>query len=139
MNVVSLIGTIFKPATELIDNLHTSAEEKLQAQVALEKLKVDTALEFLGYEQQLLASKKDIIVAEAQGGSVLQRSWRPITMLTFLGLVVLDSFGWLASPLAPEAWTLLQIGLGGYVVGRSVEKSMPHLRGALEGRRKARE
>jgi len=43
-------------------------------------------------------------------------------MLTFLGLVVCDSFGWLASPLAAEAWVLLQIGLGGYVTGRSVEK-----------------
>ena len=43
-------------------------------------------------------------------------------MLSFLVLVVLDSLGWLPSPLAPEAWTLLQIGLGGYVAGRSAEK-----------------
>ena len=54
----------------------------------------------------------------------MQRNWRPITMLTFLALVVCDSFGWLANPLASEAWTLLQIGLGGYVAGRSVEKVM---------------
>ncbi len=43
-------------------------------------------------------------------------------MLTFLGLVLADSFGILANPLAPQAWTLLQLGIGGYVVGRSVEK-----------------
>jgi hypothetical protein len=43
-------------------------------------------------------------------------------MLTFLALVVFDSFGLLSSKLAPEAWTLLQLGLGGYVVGRSAEK-----------------
>jgi hypothetical protein len=43
-------------------------------------------------------------------------------MLTFLALVVFDSFGWLPNPLANEAWTLLQIGLGGYVAGRSAEK-----------------
>jgi hypothetical protein len=43
-------------------------------------------------------------------------------MLTFLLLVVFDSFGWLTNRLAPEAWTLLQLGLGGYVVGRSAEK-----------------
>jgi hypothetical protein len=43
-------------------------------------------------------------------------------MLTFLVLVVFDSFGWLPSKLAPQAWILLQIGLGGYVAGRSAEK-----------------
>ena len=43
-------------------------------------------------------------------------------MLTFLVLVVCDSFGLLAFRLAAEAWVLLQIGLGGYVVGRTAEK-----------------
>ena len=28
---------------------------------------------------------------------------------------------------APQAWLLLQIGLGGYVVGRSVEKISPQI------------
>jgi hypothetical protein len=48
-------------------------------------------------------------------------------MLTFLILVVCDSFDLLAFRLADEAWLLLQIGLGGYVVGRSVEKIIPGL------------
>lgn len=48
-------------------------------------------------------------------------------MLTFLILVVLDSFGILTNRLAPEAWLLLQIGLGGYVAGRSIEKVMPSI------------
>lgn len=43
-------------------------------------------------------------------------------MLTFLVLVVLDSFDILANPLSDDAWLLLQIGLGGYVAGRSAEK-----------------
>ena len=55
-------------------------------------------------------------------------------MLSFLGLVVADSFGLLATPLAPEAWTLLQVGLGGYVVGRSAEKVGVPLIKALKGR-----
>jgi len=66
--------------------------------------------------------QSNIIIAEAQGKSWLQRTWRPITMMTFLVLVVLDSFGVLPFRLAKESWTLLQIGLGGYVVGRSAEK-----------------
>lgn len=75
--------------------------------------------QFMEYEKQLLKSQADIVVSEAQGGSWLQKSWRPIMMLAFLGLVVLDSLGLLPNKLAPEAWTLLQLGLGGYVVGRS--------------------
>ena len=52
------------------------------------------------------------------------------------GLVICDSFGWLANPLAPQAWTLLQIGLGGYVVGRSAEKVGVPIVEALKGREK---
>lgn len=46
-------------------------------------------------------------------------------MITFLVLVVCDSFGLLKFRLAEQAWSLLQLGLGGYVVGRSVEKVAP--------------
>ena len=70
-----------------------------------------------------LDAQLSLLVTEMSGNN-LQRNWRPITMLTFLVLVVCDSFGWLTNPLAPEAWTLLQIGLGGYVVGRSMEKGI---------------
>jgi len=48
-------------------------------------------------------------------------------MLTFLILVVCDSFDLLVFRLSDEAWVLLQIGLGGYVVGRSAEKIIPDL------------
>ena len=47
-----------------------------------------------------------------------------------VNLVVCDSFGWLANPLASEAWTLLQIGLGGYVTSRGVEKVVGKLKAA---------
>jgi len=76
----------------------------------------------LEYETKLMQNKADIVKAEAQGKSWLQRNWRPITMITFLVLVVFDCFGLLTFRLSGEAWTLLQIGLGGYVVGRSGEK-----------------
>ena len=76
----------------------------------------------IDYETKLLEAKASIITSEAQGASWMQRNWRPITMLTFLVLVVCDSFGLLAFRLATEAWLLLQIGLGGYVTGRSAEK-----------------
>ena len=124
MNIFNFIAGIFEPAADLIDNLHTSTEEKMIMQAKLNKIQNEMGFKVMEYENKLLESKTSIIVSEAQGDSWLQRSWRPITMLTFLALVVCDSFGWLANPLAAEAWTLLQIGLGGYVAGRSVEKTV---------------
>jgi hypothetical protein len=122
VNVFSFISNIFEPAAKLVDDLHTSDEERIKANNVLESLKNAIKSKMIDLQSQLLEAQKSIISAEANGHSTLQRNWRPITMLTFLVLVVLDSFGWLASPLAPEAWTLLQIGLGGYVAGRSLEK-----------------
>lgn len=132
MNVLSLIGQIFKPAADLIDNLHTSEEEKLQQKAILLQMQTDFLVQGLNYEQAQLEAKAAIITAEAKSSNLLVSSWRPITMLTFLVLVVCDSFGWLANPLAEQAWTLLQIGLGGYVVGRSVEKVVPAVTEAMK-------
>ena len=79
-------------------------------------------------QQALVDSASSIIVAEAQGESWLQRNWRPVTMITFVGLVVAKWLGYTA-PGVTEAIELklldiIQVGLGGYVVGRSVEKGI---------------
>ena len=129
MNLLSFIGDIFAPAAKLIDDVHTSIEEKLTLKNKLAVIQNEIHSKLIEYETKLLQSKTAIITAEANGQSWIQRNWRPITMLTFLVLVVFDSFGWLANPLAPEAWTLLQIGLGGYVAGRSGEKIVSQIKG----------
>ena len=122
MSLLTLFSSAITPVTNLIDEMHTSDDERLQAKNALAKLHAEMSSEIVTYETQLLKSKSDIISAEANGKSWLQRNWRPITMLTFLALVVCDSLGLLPFRLAEDAWDLLKIGLGGYVVGRSAEK-----------------
>jgi len=122
MSVLSFITSIFEPAAKLVDDLHTSAEEKLDLKRKMRVLENEVSFKVLDYEKSLMEHQAKVIMAEAQGQSWLQRSWRPITMLSFLVLVAFDSFGLLANPLADEAWLLLQIGLGGYVIGRSGEK-----------------
>ena len=89
--------------------------------------------EKLRLEGELLKAQSSIIKTEMKG-SWIQRNWRPITMLTFLVLVVFDSFGWIHNRLSNEAWTLLQIGLGGYVGGRTLEKVVPSLTGLVKKR-----
>ena len=91
-----------------------------------EKLKHDMQLNLLPLMQQELKTQGDIIVAEAQSESWIARSWRPITMLTFVGLVVARWFGLTIEGIDNEMelalMELIKIGLGGYVVGRSAEK-----------------
>lgn len=125
MGIFSVLSGIIKPVADLIDNLHTSGEEKGKLREAINRVENEFAEKVLDYEAKVLEMQTTVITAEAKGDSWLQCSWRPVTMLTFLVLVVFDGFGWLKHPLAPEAWSLLQIGLGGYVVGRSAEKVLP--------------
>jgi len=132
VNVLQLIGSIFKPAAELIDNMHTSEEEKLVQKAVLLELQTKFLQDGLQYELAQLEAKAAIITAEVKSDHFLTSTWRPITMLTFLALVVCDQFGLLTFRLADDAWTLLQLGLGGYVVGRSVEKVVPAITQALK-------
>lgn len=70
-----------------------------------------------------------IVKTEAASAHWLAANWRPITMLTFVGLIVARWFGFSAPGLseaeALALWDIVQIGLGGYVVGRTVEKVAP--------------
>lgn len=99
----------------LIDKISTSDQEKLNAKNELSNI-VLSAL------NNLQNAQRDIILAEAQG-NWLQRSWRPLVMITFAALIVIGAFvdiPYLAD--SSPFWTLLKIGLGGYVIGRSAEK-----------------
>jgi len=122
MGVIELIAGIFKPAADLVDALHTSEEEKLKAKGHLLDVQAAAMQRVFDYEAEMLQAKSKIVHAEASSKHWLTANWRPITMLTFLALAVGDALGWLPNPLRDDAWTLLEIGLGGYIVGRSGEK-----------------
>ena len=102
-----------------LDNLFTSKEEKIAAKAAIQKMLLDKQLE-------LQKMQTDVIITEAKG-NWLQRSWRPILMLAF-GFIVIyvkfiaPLFGLPIPPLEDEFWNLLQLGIGGYVIGRTGEK-----------------
>ncbi|KAF0139738.1 MAG: hypothetical protein FD122_3028 [Stygiobacter sp.] len=128
MGVLDFLGGIVKPITDLIDSLTTTEKEKKELSNELVRIENQFLGKALEYESKLLDSQTRIVEAEAKGQSWLQRNWRPITMLTFLILVVCDSFGFLKFRLSNEAWLLLQIGLGGYVVGRTGEKIVEKIR-----------
>jgi|TARA_B110000483_G_C17943896_1_gene445626 hypothetical protein len=112
---------VFQSVNNLIDTLFTSDEERLEA-----KRKMFEILK--QKENELQQMQTDVIIAEAKG-NWLQRSWRPILMLAFGGIVVYSKFiaplfGLTVPELEDEFWNLLQLGIGGYIIGRSGEKLM---------------
>ena len=84
----------------------------------------------------VFTAQAQIVQSEAASSNWLAASWRPITMLTFVGLIVARWFGWAAPNLADaeylKLWDIVQLGLGGYVIGRSVEKVMPAIAQAVK-------
>ncbi len=112
---LSIINGMLSSVTNLIDNLSANSKEK-------EKLKSEVSRTIMEYLDNLAQSQKDIIITEAKG-NWLQRSWRPLVMLAFAAVVLLGVF--IPIPLLNDNspfWSLLEIGLGGYVIGRSAEK-----------------
>lgn len=99
LSITDLIAGIFKPAAELIDELHTSDDERLQAKTHLLDVQAAAMQRVFDYESQALQAKASIVQAEAQSEHWITATWRPITMLTFLTLAVGDSMGWLPNPL----------------------------------------
>lgn len=137
---MDFVSGIFKPAADLIDNIHTSEEERLALKNTLVSLKNEVTKgqiallsKQMDLEKQLLDAQTSIITSESKSESWVARNWRPITMLTFLTVIVLHSLGYihLEEKFAEKFMTLVQIGLGGYVVGRSAEKAAPHIAKAI--------
>lgn len=129
---MSILSTIFSSGAKdiiseggkIVDSLTTSNEEKLNAKNQLSEI-VLSALD------KLQSYQKEVILSETQGNK-LQRNWRPIVMLAFAFIVVYSYF--IQPAFFPNAvnmsetipdrfWSLLEIGLGGYVIGRSLEKT----------------
>ena len=114
---------------KLIDKIIPDKEAADQAKLELLKLDQEGKLTELKAQAQ-------IINTEAASQHWLAANWRPITMLIFVGLIVARWFGWAAPNLAEEEyiklWSIVELGLGGYVIGRSVEKIIPTIAGALK-------
>lgn len=130
--IAEFISGIFKPAADLIDDLHTSEEEKLEAKAKLLAIEKETINKAIDLEDKLIEAKKDIIMAEAQGDSWLQRNWRPILMMVVISIIANNYilFPYLSMftdkvtvlELPTALFALLTAGVGGYVLGRSGEK-----------------
>jgi len=141
MGLLDIFKDVISPITGLIDALHTSEDEKLRAKAGLLTIQAAITDKVLEYESRLAEAQAKVITAEAQGSSWLQRNWRPLLMLTFTFIV---AWNYIVVPVvdAPPAaipdnmWTLMQLGVGGYILGRSGEKIVPAVISALKDKDK---
>ena len=99
----------------------------------------DMVMALLNQQAALNAAAGDIIKAEAQSEHWLAACWRPVLMLTFGALIVARWLGWSAPGISEaevlKLWDIVQLGLGGYVIGRSIEKVAPQIAAAVAPRR----
>jgi hypothetical protein len=124
--MLQMLGAVAPLAKILFNTIEKSVPDKdLQA-----KLKSDLQTQLLQSNTQELQAAAKIIEAEAKAGWFAS-SWRPLLMYVLIfilvwnyifGPIVKFLFGAaITIDLPGDVWTLLQIGLGGYVVGRSGE------------------
>jgi hypothetical protein len=123
-----LLPSIFSIVDKLIPDKEAQAKAKLELLTLSQK-----------GELKELEAVVSIVNAEAKSEHWVVAAWRPITMLVFVAIIANNyllypylSIFWSNAPLLTlpsDLWGLLKIGLGGYVVGRSVEKATEAYRG----------
>lgn len=127
--LAALIPALAPMLSQVVGNLFPDPAERARAEA-------EAMRGLIEHQHAIEQAAAGIIKAEAQSESWLARSWRPITMLTFTGLIVARWFGWAAPGLSEaeylKLWSIVEFGLGGYVAGRTLEKIAPTVAGALK-------
>lgn len=115
-----------------IDSIHTSEDEKLKAKAEILSAEAAFRVQMATLSTEIVKIQADVIMAEVNSKHTLAAIWRPILMLAFgftiLYSAVAPAFG--APPVdmggvPDKMWTLMTVGIGGYVGGRTIEKVAP--------------
>ena len=127
--IQALVPALAPIIGQIVGSLFPDPTEKAKAEA-------ETMRQLLAHQGEIETAAAKIIQTEAASTHWLAANWRPLTMLVFVGLIVARWFGW-AAPGLQEAeylklWSIVEFGLGGYVVGRSVEKVAPSIAAALK-------
>jgi hypothetical protein len=125
----ALIPALAPILGKVVGNLFPDPTEKAKAEAEVMR-------QLLTAQSEIEKAASEIIRTEAASEHWLAANWRPLTMLVFVALIVARWFGWAAPNLSQEEyiklWSIVEFGLGGYVVGRSVEKIAPSIAQALK-------
>ncbi|MGU5794250.1 3TM-type holin [Aeromonas hydrophila] len=125
--MIPILSSVFETVSNVVSGtVGKFIEDKDKAkelETALTAQLTTSVVELMGRE---LDAQKSVIVAEAQGESWLQRNWRPIIMMALSTMVCIYWMGWthqeLDQPVILKILDIVQVGLGGYIGGRTAEK-----------------
>jgi hypothetical protein len=122
--MLPLLGVLAPILGNVIDKVFPDTEKRDMA-------KIEIMGELQKQAGEIEKAAAGIINTEAASKHWLAANWRPLTMLTFVALIVARWLGWTADNMSEaeylELYDLMKIGLGGYVIGRSAEKIAPAL------------
>lgn len=125
----ALIAALAPILGDVVKSLFPNPEEAAKAEA-------ETMRQLLAHQNSIEQAAASIIKTEAESQHWLAANWRPLLMLTFGGLIVARWFGY-AAPNLSEAeylklWDIVELGIGGYVIGRSAEKIVPSIATVLK-------
>lgn len=122
LKLIPLVGQIF-------DRVLPDKKAADDAKLKLLELTQQGQTAELESQTKLLLAAADNVKTEAASSHWLAACWRPILMLTFGALIVARFLGWTAEGISEteyvELWGIVKVGVGGYTIGRSVEKIAP--------------
>jgi hypothetical protein len=114
------------------DKIAADKDEKLRIEAQMKQALLDHA-------GDLEKARADIIKAEAKSEHTLAAVWRPVLMLVFVAIIannyILAPYVEILAgqaimlPIPDNLWQLIQLGVGGYIAGRSGEKIMERFKG----------
>lgn len=114
------LSLLIGPISKLLDHILPDPKIAEAAKAKLMDLQAQGGLAELDGEVQENLAAAGIVKAEAQSKHWLAADWRPVIMLLIASALVAHLLGWTpANPGDPEyvnAWNVLKIGLGGYVI-----------------------
>jgi len=124
--MLQMLGAVAPLAKVLFSTIEKAVPDKdLQ-----ERLKAQLQTQLLQSHTQELQAAAKIIEAEAKAGWFAS-SWRPLLMYVLIFILVWNyvigpvikvfTGAVISFELPGDVWTLLNVGLGGYVIGRSAE------------------
>ena len=128
----ALVGSII---TAILPRVLETVDKTVKDEDLAVKIRAQLTTELLANNSAVTKAASEVVMAEAQGESWLQRNWRPMLMVWFALLIGGYWFGFVPANMpisvVESLFTLVQIGVGGYVVGRTGEKIAatlgPHL------------
>lgn len=128
------LGGMLESVRKHFDDKKFTEQEKAEIDLTLRRAEGDVVQKEMEYRRALMdaegrvaEAESAVLVAEASGGW-LQRNWRPMLMVLFALMLLLMWCGvsseQLTEELKMELMSLIKLGMGGYIAGRTERKTL---------------